>query len=147
MSSPAVRVAFVCVRNAGRSQMATAFAERERRERGLETAVEILGGGTRPADHVHDIVVEAMTEVGVDLAGRTPRFIPPDELAHTDIVVTMGCSASAVCPAGWSGENRDWALADPDGKALAEVRDIRREVRQRVRALFDELEREVTHRV
>lgn len=147
MSSPVVRIAFVCVQNAGRSQMATAFAERERRERALEDAVEILTGGTEPADHVHDVVVEVMEEVGFDLGERAPRAITADELEDTDIVVTMGCSASDVCPAAWSGESRDWALDDPDDKDLDEVRDIRDEVRRLVREFFDEIEQEVIHRV
>ena len=78
--SDAVRVVFVCVQNAGRSQMSTAFAERERAERGLENSVEILTGGTQPADHVHDEVVEVMGEEGVDLSDRTPREITTGEL-------------------------------------------------------------------
>lgn len=147
MSSPPVRVAFVCVQNAGRSQMATAFAEQERRERGLEDDIEILTGGTQPADHVHDVVVDVMEEVGFTLGERTPRAITADQLEDTDIVVTMGCSASDVCPVTWSGENRDWALDDPDNKDLDEVREIRDEVRRRVREFFDEFELVVTHRV
>lgn len=147
MSSDPFGVAFVCVQNAGRSQMASAFAEQERRIRGLENELQIHTGGTQPAEHVHDVVVEAMDEVGVDLTERTPRTITPEELAQTEVVITMGCSASEVCPATWSGENRDWALADPEGKTLEEVREIRSEVRRRVRELFDEFEQEVTQRV
>jgi arsenate reductase len=146
MSTGPFRVAFVCVQNAGRSQMATAFAERERRERGLANEVEVVTGGTRPADHVHDVVVEVMDETGFDLGDRTPRAIAPDDLEPTDVVVTMGCSASDVCPATWSGENRDWDLDDPEGKDLAEVRAIRDEVSRRVREFFDEIERDVTQR-
>jgi protein-tyrosine-phosphatase len=147
MSPVPFSVAFVCVQNAGRSQMATAFAEQERRERGLEADVDVRTGGTRPADHVHDVVVDAMAEVGVDLTERTPRAITPDDLERTDVVVTMGCSAGDVCPATWSGETRDWALDDPDGKPLDEVREIRDDVGRRVRELFDDVEREVTRRV
>lgn len=147
MSADPFRAAFVCVRNAGRSQMATAFAQQERRERGLEDAVEILTGGTQPGDHVHHVVVEVMDDVGFDLAGRTPRAITPDELAKTDVVITMGCSASDVCPATWSGEQRDWELDDPDGKNRDEVREIRDEIGRRVRDFFDEIDQEVTRRV
>lgn len=146
MSTVPFRVAFVCVQNAGRSQMATAFAERERRERGLANEVEVVTGGTRPADHVHDVVVEVMGETGFDLGDRTPRAIAPDDLETTDVVVTMGCSASDVCPATWSGENREWDLDDPDGKDLTEVRAIRDEVSRRVRDFFDEIERDVIQR-
>ena len=83
MSEP-VRVAFLCVQNAGRSQMATAFAERERDRRGLDDHVEILTGGTDPADAVHDVVVEAMREEGFDLSGRTPREIT-DEIGRAHV--------------------------------------------------------------
>lgn len=147
MSSPLVRVACVSVQNAGRSQMATAFAHQEQQERGLGDEVEIPTGGTQPADHVHDPVVAVMEEVGINLEDRTPRAITPDELADTNIVVTMGGAASDICPATWSGENRDWTLDDPNGRDPDEVRTIRDEVRRRVRKLFDEIEREVTPRV
>jgi len=132
-------VAFVCVQNAGRSQMATAFAEREREERGLSDAVGIVTGGTDPADHVHDEVVEVMAERGFDLSERTPREVTHDELQDCDYVITMGCSAEDVCPATWAGENRDWGLDDPDGKELDAVRAIRDEIEERVADLFAEL--------
>ncbi|MFC7166123.1 low molecular weight phosphatase family protein [Halospeciosus flavus] len=135
-------VAFVCVQNAGRSQMATAFAEREVADRGLEDDVEIITGGTRPADHVHQEVVETMREEGFDLSDREPREVTFEEIQRADYVITMGCSADDVCPAGWAGENRDWDLTDPDGKSPAEVRAIRDEIESRVVELFDELERE-----
>lgn len=132
-------LAFVCVQNAGRSQMATAFAERERERRGRDD-VTIITGGTRPADHVHDEVVECMAEAGFDLAGRTPREVTPDDLADADYVLTMGCDAGEVCPVSWSGESRDWDLDDPDGEDPDEVRRIRDEIESRVADLFDELE-------
>jgi len=133
-------VAFVCVQNAGRSQMAHALAERERTRRGVEARVEFLAGGTDPADEVHPVVVEAMDEVGVDLSRRTPREITPAEIETCDVVITMGCSAEDVCPATWHGDSRDWDLDDPHGKDLDAVRDIRDAIEARVRALFDELE-------
>ncbi|OYR49716.1 low molecular weight phosphatase family protein [Halorubrum sp. Ea8] len=136
---PDHRIAFVCVRNAGRSQMAAAFARRERDRREATDRIEIVTGGTRPADRVHDVVVEAMRELDVELGDRTPREVTPDELRAVDLVVTMGCSASNVCPAAWNGENRDWGLDDPHGRPLAEVREIRDEIAERVDALFDEL--------
>jgi arsenate reductase len=132
-----MRVAFVCVQNAGRSQMATAFAQRMQNERDLD--VEILSGGTRPADHVHEIVVEALAEKGIDISDRTPREITPEELQETEVVVTMGCSAEDVCPATWSGDDRDWGLPDPEGKPLPEVREIRDDIERRVEELLDEL--------
>ena len=133
---PAVRLAFVCVQNAGRSQMATAFAERERAARGLDW--EILTGGTLPADEVHPEVVESMRERGIDLGGRTPREVEEDELADCDYVATMGCSTLAL-PS--EVETRDWALDDPDGRSPEEVARIRDEIEARVTALFDEAER------
>ena len=134
-----MKVAFVCVQNAGRSQMATAFAEREQERRGVEGEIEILTGGTQPADHVHEEVVQVMRERDIDLSERTPRDITPEELQETEYVITMGCSAQDVCPATWSGENRDWGLDDPDGQNLDDVREIRDEIERRVSALFDEL--------
>ena len=133
-------VAFVCVQNAGRSQMAAAFARREAAERELDGEVEIITGGTRPADDVHGEVVRAMRAVDVDVGERTPREVTVDELRDSDYVVTMGCSAEDVCPAGWAGENRDWGLEDPDGKPPEKVAEIRDEIESRVGALFDELE-------
>ena len=135
-----IRVAFVCVQNAGRSQMAYAFAQREVADRGLGDAVELVTGGTRPADHVHEGVVDAMAAVGIDVSDRTPREITFEETSDSDYVITMGCSADDVCPAGWAGENRDWDLDDPDGKSPEQVAEIRETIRTRVAALFDELE-------
>lgn len=137
-----MKVAFVCVQNAGRSQMATAFAERERDARGVD--VDIVTGGTMPADHVHESVVQAMREEGFDLSDRTPREVMPAELSECDIVVTMGCSADDVCPATFTGENRDWGLDDPDELDPEGVRRVRDEIESRVEALFDELESDTT---
>jgi protein-tyrosine-phosphatase len=133
------RIALVCVRNAGRSQMAAAFAARERDRRGLGDRVAILTGGTRPADSVHPAVVAAMDEVGVDLSDRTPREITPDELRSCDYVATMGCSTLALGDVGADVDVRDWALADPGELDLDRVREIRDEIRRRVAALFDEV--------
>ena len=136
-STDPTRIAFMCVRNAGRSQMSTAFAEREVRRRGLEW--ELLTGGTDPADAVHDVVVEAMDEVGIDLSDRTPRAISESELRSCDVVATMGCSTLDVGTVGDDVDVRDWALTDPGERNLDEVRAIRDEIEERVVALFDEL--------
>ncbi|AHG04821.1 ArsC family transcriptional regulator [Halobacterium sp. DL1] len=132
-------VAFVCVQNAGRSQMSAAFAERERERRDLD--VEIITGGTEPADHVHDEVVATMADAGFDLSDRTPREIPLDELRACDYVATMGCSTLDVDEVRDDVDVRDWALTDPDGKDPAAVRVIRDEIAERVRVLFDEVAR------
>ncbi|WP_458187071.1 arsenate-mycothiol transferase ArsC [Haladaptatus sp. NG-WS-4] len=132
-------VGFVCVQNAGRSQMATAFAERERTRRGLGDRVRIVTGGTDPADHVHDVVVEAMAEGGFALEDEHPREITHDEIMNVDIVVTMGCSAENVCPMTWRGDARDWALDNPHRQNVETVRRIRDEIETRIEALFDEI--------
>lgn len=133
-------VAFVCVKNAGRSQMAAAFARREVARRDLEDEFTILTGGTRPAEHVQEVVVEALAAVGIDIGDRTPREITIEETRNSEYVITMGCSAQDVCPAGWGGENRDWDLEDPHGKCSETVAAIRDEIENRVIALFDEIE-------
>ncbi|MFC5368496.1 low molecular weight phosphatase family protein [Salinirubrum litoreum] len=134
-----ITVAFVCVQNAGRSQMAAAFAERERDRRALGDRIDVRTGGTDPADHVHEEVVTVLEEVGISVADRTPREIGREELLDVDVVLTMGCSAEGICPATWRGDARDWALDDPDGRPLEAVRAIRDDVEARVAALFDEL--------
>ncbi|MFC6756367.1 MULTISPECIES: low molecular weight phosphatase family protein [Haloarcula] len=132
------RVAFVCVQNAGRSQMSTAFAEQEVTERALGDHVEVVTGGTDPADHVHEEVVEIMRELDVDLSERTPRAVSTEELEACDLVVTMGCSTLELDA---DVEVRDWALSDPDGQDLDAVREIRDDIRERVAAVFDDIER------
>jgi protein-tyrosine-phosphatase len=137
----AYTLGFVCVQNAGRSQMATAFAERERSRRGLEDAVEITTGGTHPAESVHDIVVEIMAEAdggGIDLSDRTPREISTEELHACDVVATMGCSTLELDAD--DVDVRDWALDDPDGADPETAKRIRDAVEERVTALFDEVE-------
>ena len=132
------RIGFVCVQNAGRSQMATAFAERERSKRGLEAEVDIVTGGTAPAESVHDIVIRVMKEVDIDITERSPQKITPAELEQCDVVATMGCSTLGL---ETTADVRDWALADPDGVPVEEARGIRDAVRSNVQALFDELQR------
>jgi len=131
-----MKVGFVCVQNAGRSQMATAFAERERRERGL-TDVAVVTGGTNPAEEVHPEVVETMAELDVDLSRRTPREVSTEELDVCDVVATMGCSTLELDA---ETEVHDWALPDPDGESSERVREIREQVRERVASLFDDVE-------
>ena len=138
MESDAPRVA-VCVQNAGRSQMSAAFARQEADRRGLD--VEVVTGGTDPADAVHPEVAEVMNELDVDLSGREPREISTDVLESCRLVATMGCSTLELDA---DTDVRDWALPDPDGADLDRVREIRDEIERRVREVFDELEREAT---
>ena len=131
-----MKLGFVCVQNAGRSQMATAFAEHERDERGLD--VEIISGGTYPAEEIHPEVVTAMQEIDINLSGREPREVATEELESCDIVATMGCSTLELTA---ETDVRDWALSDPHDETPERVAEIREQVREHVRELFDELER------
>jgi len=130
-----MKLAFVCVQTAGRSQMATAFAQQERDERGLEN-LEIVTGGTDPAVHVHPEMQEVMAEIGVDLSDREPRSVSTAELNDCDVVATMGCSTLSLDA---ETDVRDWALPDPGGESPERVRAIREQVHERVRELFDEV--------
>lgn len=134
-------VVYVCVQNAGRPQMAYTFARREQKARGLDEAVSLVTGGTRPAEEIHPEVVDTMRERGIDIAGRTPREVTVDDLQASDLVITMGCSADDVCPTGWGGETRDWDLDDLDGRPPEGVRAIRDAIERRVATLFEELSR------
>lgn len=137
-----IRIDFVCVHNAGRSQMAAAFAERERTRLGLEDIVEIHSGGTDPADTIHEEVVEAMAEVGIDIADRSPGYVASlDQLEESDYLVTMGCSISKINPAQYGVESHDWDLVNPDGRDMNTVREVRDEIETRVGVLFGEIER------
>jgi len=131
-----VKIAFVCVENAGRSQMAAAFARRAAID-----GIEVVSGGTRTTSRVHPVVVEAMREVGIDLSRIAPRTITKEEILQSDIVVTMGCAAGDVCPATFRGDAVDWALPDPSGQSLEEVRRIRDDIERRVANLLQEVAR------
>lgn len=132
------RVLFVCVHNAGRSQMAAALFNWLARERGLDWVAE--SAGTDPAERVHPKVVAVMAELGLDLAGVRPRLLTNEEVQVAERVITMGCEVDAgVCPAVFIKDVADWGLPDPKGRPLDEVRAIRDEIRRRVEALLDEL--------
>jgi len=131
-----MKFGFVCVQNAGRSQMSTAFAERERQRRGLGDSIKILTGGTHPADRVHEEVVTVMGELDIDLSDRTPQEVSTKELESCDVVATMGCSTLELDAE--TVDVRDWGLDDPDGQDMEQVREIRDEIAQHVSDLFDE---------
>jgi arsenate reductase len=125
-------VLFVCLHNAGRSQMSAALLERE--AAGRHTA---LSAGTTPEQHVHPEVVEVMRELDIDLSERTPRLLTRELAEQADLVVTMGCGDQ--CPYIPGKRYLDWDLPDPKGRPPAEVRTTRDEIASRVRALIDEL--------
>lgn len=107
-------IAFVCIGNAGRSQMAAALAERERAEQGM--GGEIITDGVDPAQSVYDEVVEAMQEVGIDISDRTPRQITPDDIEDMEYVVTKGCSVEQFRPDDWSDESIVWDVEAADAR-------------------------------
>jgi arsenate reductase len=126
------RALFVCLHNAGRSQMSAAFFERA-----AEGRHQARSAGTTPGERVHPEVVEAMAEVGIDLSGRVPRELTQEDAEWADVVVTMGCGDE--CPYVPGKRYLDWDLPDPKGLPLAEVRGVRDEIEKRVQALVAEL--------
>jgi protein-tyrosine-phosphatase len=124
-------ILFVCVENAGRSQMAQAFAEK--------LGLRASSAGTVPSSRVNPVVVEAMRERGVDLSRKSPRTLTADMISHGRLVVTMGCSVEEACPrpmlAAMQKKLVDWHLDDPKGKSIEEVWRIRDEIEKRVREI------------
>ncbi|MGN6241178.1 MAG: arsenate reductase ArsC [Cellulosimicrobium cellulans] len=125
-------VLFVCVHNAGRSQMAAGFL----RALGGD-AVEVRSAGSMPGDRINPVAVEAMREVGIDLTGEQPKVLTPEAVQASDVVITMGCGDA--CPFYPGKRYENWVLDDPAGQGLDAVRPIRDEVRRRVVALLDSL--------
>jgi protein-tyrosine-phosphatase len=125
-------VLFVCVHNAGRSQMAAGFLGRL-----SGGAVEVRSAGSVPAAEVNPVAVRAMAEVGVDIAAERPKVLTPEAVRTSDVVVTMGCGDA--CPWFPGVRYEDWELDDPAGRGLEDVRPIRDEIERRVRALLDRL--------
>jgi len=128
-------VLFVCLHNAGRSQMSAALLEREAAGRHVA-----LSAGTTPGERVHPEVVEVMRELGIDLAGRRPQPLTRELAERADIVVTMGCGDQ--CPYIPGKRYLDWELPDPKGRPIEEVRATRDEIARRVRVLVAELPRD-----
>lgn len=125
-------VLFVCVHNAGRSQMAAGFLQHLAGDR-----VEVLSAGSEPKDQVNPVAVAAMAEVGIDLAGNTPRILTTDAVRASDVVITMGCGDA--CPIFPGKRYEDWQLDDPACQGIDAVRVIRDDIRARVEALISEL--------
>lgn len=124
---------FVCLHNAGRSQMSQALFERAAQRRHVA-----MSAGTHPADRVHPQVIEVMREIGIDLSDRTPRKLTMELAQAADVVVTMGCGDE--CPFIPGKRYIDWELPDPKGRAIEEVRSIRDEISRRVKQLIEELD-------
>src|SRR5688500_10126219 len=125
-------VLFVCVHNAGRSQMAAGWLRHLAGDR-----VEVLSAGSAPAGSVNPAAVEAMAEVGIDISTQEPRLLSDTAVQASDVVITMGCGDA--CPIYPGKRYEDWKLDDPAGQALPEVRRVRDVIRDRVQALVDDL--------
>ncbi|KGN36623.1 arsenate reductase ArsC [Knoellia subterranea] len=125
-------VLFVCVHNAGRSQMAAAYVEALG-----EGRIEVRSAGSAPADQVNPAAVEAMAEEGIDLTAATPKVLTTEAVQASDVVITMGCGDA--CPIFPGKRYEDWVLEDPAGKGVESVRPIRDEIRRRVEELLTTL--------
>ena len=125
-------VLFVCVHNAGRSQMAAAYVTHL--SGGL---IEVRSAGSAPADHVNPAAVEAMAEEGIDISTQTPKILTTEAVQESDVVITMGCGDT--CPIFPGKRYEDWVLEDPAGKDVASVRPIRDEIKRRAQDLVKEL--------
>ncbi len=125
-------VLFVCVHNAGRSQMAAGYLRELAGGR-----VEVLSAGSEPKDQINPVAIEAMAEEGIDIAGNTPKILTVDAVKESDVVITMGCGDA--CPIFPGKRYEDWELEDPAGKDLVTVRRVRDDIRGRVEALLAEI--------
>jgi arsenate reductase len=130
MTTPTVL--FVCVHNAGRSQMAAGWLQHLAGDR-----VEVLSAGSAPADSINPVAVEAMAEVGVDITAAVPKVLTDDAVRESDVVITMGCGDA--CPFHPGKRYEDWKLDDPAGQGIEAVRPIRDEIRRRVEELIASL--------
>ena len=125
-------VLFVCVHNAGRSQMAAGWLSSLGAGR-----VEVLSAGSAPADRINPVAVQAMAEAGIDITGEEPKILTVDAVRESDVVITMGCGDT--CPIFPGKRYEDWELEDPAGQGIETVRRVRDEIRDRIQALLDDL--------
>jgi arsenate reductase len=125
-------VLFVCVHNAGRSQMAAGWLNHLAGNR-----IEVRSAGSQPAGQINPVAADAMREVGIDITGEQPKLLTPDAVSQADVVVTMGCGDA--CPYFPGKRYEDWQLADPAGQPLEVVRQVRDDIRQRIETLVAEL--------
>lgn len=132
MSKPKPTVLFVCIHNAGRSQMAAGYLRHLAGDR-----IEVLSAGSAPAESINPVAVRAMAEDGIDIAAEQPKILTTDAVRTSDVVITMGCGDT--CPFFPGKRYEDWVLDDPAGQGLDAVRAIRDEIRRRVQALIDDL--------
>ena len=132
MTTNTPSVLFVCVHNAGRSQMAAGFLRAIAGDR-----VEVRSAGSVPAERINPVAVEAMAEIGIDIGAAQPTILTTDQVRASDVVITMGCGDA--CPVFPGRRYEDWELDDPAGQGIDAVRAIRDDIRDRVAALVEEL--------
>ena len=125
-------VLFVCVHNAGRSQMAAGYLRAIAGDR-----IEVLSAGSAPKNEINPVAVQAMAEEGIDIANQVPKILTTEAVADSDVVITMGCGDT--CPIFPGKRYEDWELTDPAGRPAEEVRPIRDEIKQRVQSLLAEI--------
>jgi len=122
------KILFVCVENAGRSQMAEAFFKKY-----LPSGFQPISAGTKPASRVNPIVVQVMKEIGIDIEDNSPQSISQQMIDEAEITVNMGCMDKESCPALFLKDVKDWQIQDPKGKSIEEVREIRDQIEQKVK--------------
>ena len=130
-------ILFVCVENAGRSQMAEGFFNKKYRPKGFRA----ISAGTRPASQLNPLAVQAMKEVGIDISAQKCKVITEDMIKGSKKSVNMGCMDRAECPVLFLNNVEDWAIEDPKGKPIEKVRQIRDSIEQRVREIAESLEK------
>lgn len=131
------KMLFVCVENAGRSQMAEAFASKYG-----EGKITVLSAGNKPAERVNPVVVEVMKEKGIDISANKPKLLTFQMANNSDIIVTMGCNDQGICPGPFFKPTIEWKLEDPKGKPIEKVREIRDQIELQVKDLISENRRE-----
>jgi protein-tyrosine-phosphatase len=125
-------VLFVCIHNAGRSQMAAGYMTAL-----SKGAVEVRSGGSEPGNEINPIAIQAMAEDGIDISQGVPQLMTTEQVRDSDVVITMGCGD--VCPIFPGKRYEDWELADPKGKSIDEIRPIRDDIKSRVQSLLGEI--------
>jgi arsenate reductase len=125
-------VLFVCVHNAGRSQMAAGYMQHLASDR-----VQVLSAGSEPKDQINPIAIQAMAEEGIDIAGNQPKVLTTEAVRDSDVVITMGCGDA--CPIFPGKRYEDWELTDPAGRGIEDVRPIRDDIKARIQALLAEI--------
>jgi arsenate reductase (thioredoxin) len=131
------KILFVCVENAGRSQIAEAFANNYGKDR-----ITASSAGNKPADKINPIVVQVMKEKGIDISANTPKLLTFKMAQEADLIITMGCNDQGICPGPFFIPTIEWKLEDPKGKPIEKVREIRNQIERQVQDLIKEDQKE-----